>query len=86
MTRLRMCIHCRGRFHQNDLLRLQIIDNMLVRFTNTGRSFYLCRDCVEHKNCIKTICKVNKINNNENLTIFLKEIIHKWAKSNKKLK
>jgi len=45
----RMCICCREKIPQKLLMRLQCIDKTLVRFTNSGRSFYLCEACVKSK-------------------------------------
>ncbi|HHD77291.1 MAG TPA: DUF448 domain-containing protein [Campylobacteraceae bacterium] len=42
---IRMCICCRQRFSQNELIRLQCIDKLLTPYHGTGRSFYLCREC-----------------------------------------
>lgn len=83
MIKIRMCIVCRNRFAQSSLLRLQIKDNRLINFTNTGRSFYLCDDCVGSKNCINTICKINKTKNNDTINLTFKEIVQQWLKSKK---
>lgn len=53
-TPIRMCIVCRTRFIQMDLIRLKILDGKVVFFDGFGRSFYLCVDCfwdsrVHHK-------------------------------------
>jgi len=40
-----MCILCRTRLAQDSLLRLQCHEKQLVRFTGSGRSFYLCEPC-----------------------------------------
>lgn len=83
MIKIRMCVVCRKRVAQSSLLRLQIRDNMLTNFTNTGRSFYLCEGCVESKHCIKAICKINKITNNDMINLTFKEIVQQWLKSKK---
>ncbi|QOG13290.1 DUF448 domain-containing protein [Arcobacter sp. FWKO B] len=41
-----MCIVCRNRFQQKELLRLQCIEQSLVLFTGTKRSFYICKECL----------------------------------------
>ncbi|MDE6885959.1 MAG: DUF448 domain-containing protein [Helicobacteraceae bacterium] len=79
MTKIRMCINCRKRFNQNELLRLQIKDETLIMFTNYGRSFYLCNECIKNKDCLKTISKINKINKDK-INLTFKEIVHKWLK------
>lgn len=44
---IRMCINCRTRYLQTQLIRLQCKDRELVRYTNFGRSFYICHTCVQ---------------------------------------
>lgn len=46
---IRMCINCRDRALQTDLIRLQCKDKILIHYTNLGRSFYICQTCVETK-------------------------------------
>lgn len=43
---IRTCIICRGKFPQNELLRLKCEDKKLVPFDHNGRSFYICSDCL----------------------------------------
>ncbi|MEW6551628.1 MAG: hypothetical protein AB7E13_00125 [Arcobacteraceae bacterium] len=42
-----MCVVCRNRFEQKKLLRLQCVEQSLVLFTGTKRSFYMCPDCLK---------------------------------------
>ena len=74
---VRMCINCRNRFAQKDLLRLQCEKKFNLKFySNQGRSFYLCSECINsyyketetNKNAqnqqlfksIMRVCKVSK--------------------------
>ena len=60
---VRMCVACRGRFLQEDLLRLQCKGNNLVKFLGEGRSFYVCENCINTKRFINYIskkCNLNK--------------------------
>jgi len=57
----RMCINCRARFAQPSLIRLQYIDAMLISFSKSGRSFYLCRKCLTEKSLQKKISQTLKI-------------------------
>ncbi len=40
-----MCIICRGRYEQNTLIRFQLHNGKLIKFTKLGRSSYICSDC-----------------------------------------
>lgn len=44
---IRMCIGCRGRFKQIDLIRLQFKEAKVVEYTGLGRSFYICKECIK---------------------------------------
>jgi len=46
---IRMCINCRTRALQTDLLRLQCKDKTLMYYTRHGRSFYICQTCLDTK-------------------------------------
>ncbi len=46
---IRMCVVCRGRFAQSSLIRLQCKDANLYSFSGSGRSFYICSECVDDK-------------------------------------
>ena len=43
---LRTCIVCRKKIEQKELFRLKCEDKKLVAYNNYGRSFYICRDCI----------------------------------------
>ncbi len=45
-TTLRTCIVCRKKIEQKELFRLKCEDKKLVPYNNYGRSFYICRDCI----------------------------------------
>ncbi|WP_104722051.1 YlxR family protein [Helicobacter mesocricetorum] len=77
---VRMCIVCRGRFLKSQLICLQYKEEKLIKFSGVGRSFYVCRDCVDNKvdnnkivDCIIKTCKIDK-GLKENLKQSLKEI------------
>jgi predicted RNA-binding protein YlxR (DUF448 family) len=46
---MRMCVNCRTRANQTDLIRLQCKDKMLMYYTHDGRSFYICQNCFDTK-------------------------------------
>jgi len=53
-----MCVTCRNRFFQDELIRLQCIDNNLSLFKGVGRSFYVCSNCVSSKKFLKFVSKM----------------------------
>ncbi|MBL0686959.1 MAG: DUF448 domain-containing protein [Sulfurospirillum sp.] len=52
---IRMCIICRGRYEQNRLIRFQLCNGKLVKFSHVGRSSYICTECIllEEKRLVK---------------------------------
>jgi uncharacterized protein len=72
---VRMCVVCRERFAQFSLLRLQCKEGSLQPYSGEGRSFYLCRSCVEHKKTPGQLSRQCKSGANAELMIRLKEII-----------
>ncbi len=49
---LRMCIICRKRFYQNELLRFQCKEGEFISFSGEGRSFYFCKECYKNEDKI----------------------------------
>jgi predicted RNA-binding protein YlxR (DUF448 family) len=45
-----MCIVCKARIPQSELLRLQNVQGVLRAFGQAGRSFYVCDTCIEGNN------------------------------------
>ncbi len=71
----RMCIGCRGKYPQKYLYRFQEKDGKLVGYTKSGRSFYICNQCIsqEKKRLIKILnCKF-KIKQPSDILHFCKE-------------
>jgi len=72
----RMCVSCRERHNQNTLLRLQCKDASVESFNGTGRSFYLCKVCLDNeKKLTKSLMRQCRSSDKERLTNRLKEII-----------
>jgi len=70
---IRMCVNCRVRFFQKDLIRLQKIESEVVAYKGSGRSFYICKECLESsKFLIKKVCGILKVKE-ESLLKALKE-------------
>ncbi len=73
---LRMCISCRDRQNQEKLLRLQCIDGSIEVFKGSGRSFYLCKNCLlEEKKVLKALMRQCRSGDRDKFTNKLKEII-----------
>ena len=73
---LRMCISCRQRDSQSNLLRLQCIDGNIDLFNGRGRSFYLCKNCLEQeKKLSKALMRQCRSGEKDKLMNKLKEII-----------
>jgi predicted RNA-binding protein YlxR (DUF448 family) len=58
MKPIRMCLNCRTRSEKKQLVRLQCVNSELVSFTNHGRSFYICKNCINRDTTIKKIFKL----------------------------
>ncbi|MDR1008443.1 MAG: DUF448 domain-containing protein [Campylobacteraceae bacterium] len=76
---VRMCVVCKSRLSQQILYRFQVKDGVLKPFCKSGRSFYICKVCLDgnQQKLIRTL------NNKYNLNLpyastygeFLKEIL-----------
>jgi len=76
---IRMCVVCRKRFFQSELNRLQCENSKLIKFKGSGRSFYVCKNCVSHKKFIQYIakkCNISKENAKEQIFHFPFSIIN----------
>ncbi len=72
----RMCVACRERFAQKALLRLRCEQQHLSSYSGSGRSFYLCFECVENeKKVTRALARVCKSGDMQYLSTQLKEII-----------
>jgi len=79
---IRMCISCRDRHEQNTLVRLQCKDASLESFNGSGRSFYICKVCLEDtKKIAKSLMRQCRSSDKVKLTNRLKEIITDGRKS-----
>lgn len=79
---IRMCVCCRNRFSQKELLRLKINDLKIQIFDGKGRSFYLCKECICNKNYVKNLIKIKKAPKDYNIIKEqIEEIKNKWQKS-----
>ncbi|MCH5313836.1 MAG: DUF448 domain-containing protein [Helicobacter sp.] len=76
----RMCVRCRKRFQQKELLRLQSNGYSLCAFSGRGRSFYVCEECLAQPKTFQIIIKMNKLKVSEELIATIKEIWNLWQK------
>jgi len=72
----RMCVSCRQRDNQSNLVRLQCKEGELDCFNGLGRSFYLCNECLlDEKKISKSLMRMCRSNKKDKLMNKLKEII-----------
>ena len=72
----RMCVVCRVRIDRDEMLRLQCQNQNLSTFSGVGRSFYICKNCINDKKLdkiLQRICKTDK-NKSKLLVSKLKEM------------
>ncbi|CRF40353.1 DUF448 domain-containing protein [Helicobacter ailurogastricus] len=72
---MRTCVCCRKCFSQATLLRFSVQEGHIVRFSGVGRSFYVCRACLDDKNLLKQVLKTkNTPKDRQYLQSWLEEI------------
>ena len=54
---IRMCIICRVRYPQGELLRFKQYEKTIIEYDGIGRSVYLCYKCIENEKKIKGLMK-----------------------------
>lgn len=69
-----MCISCRDRQPQGNLLRLKMADKDIIAYDGSGRSFYLCDVCSKNQKKIKGLIKRFK-QDEERFVKLLEELI-----------
>ncbi|MEA2049155.1 MAG: DUF448 domain-containing protein [Campylobacterota bacterium] len=71
---IRTCISCREKQEKKLLIRLQCNDKKLTFFTGKGRSFYICKPCLNNEKKVEKAlyrhCK-----NRDEYIVQLKEIL-----------
>jgi len=71
-----MCVVCRSRLLQAEMLRVQCKNFEIIPFSGEGRSFYICESCINDKKLdkiIQRVCKVKK-DKLEQIVIKIKEM------------
>ncbi|RDU65345.1 DUF448 domain-containing protein [Helicobacter didelphidarum] len=72
-----MCITCRERSLQKNLIRFKFSESRLELYDGNGRSFYMCSECLHTKKGCNSLKKiVTKI---QNLQEQLEEIAQIWV-------
>ena len=72
----RMCIACRVKDAQENLTRLRCENGRLFPFEGVGRSFYICRVCLEdEKKLAKALMRQCRSGKRDELMNTLKEIV-----------
>lgn len=72
----RMCVSCRDKKAQDELLRVRCVGRDLSLFDGLGRSFYFCKICLDDDNKIaRALMKQCKSNKKDELMNKLKEIV-----------
>ncbi|RDU74605.1 DUF448 domain-containing protein [Helicobacter anseris] len=75
---IRMCVVCRTRFIQRELIRLKVLNEKLVFFDGFGRSIYLCVDCLGDLKVHHKLQKLKQISKDkEQLYLNIQEIREK---------
>ncbi len=73
---IRMCISCRERGAQDELLRIKCSESSLEVFDGNGRTFYLCDTCLkDEKKLSRALMRQCKSGDKDKLMNKLKEII-----------
>jgi predicted RNA-binding protein YlxR (DUF448 family) len=57
MKPIRMCIVCKKRNYQEDLIRMQCKNGKITQFKGSGRSFYVCFECINSTKTLKLLAK-----------------------------
>ncbi|WP_267891530.1 DUF448 domain-containing protein [Helicobacter pametensis] len=78
-----MCVVCRNRFVQKDLLRLSMRGDGLKVFDGYGRSFYLCPECLKNPKSEDRLAKIKKFDAQARHQ--MKEIIVLWESRSRNL-
>lgn len=70
---VRMCVVCRQRDLQKNLLRFKVLESALQLYCGSGRSFYVCYMCFPQRKAQKVIKRIVK--NADNLQEQIEEIV-----------
>jgi len=71
---IRMCLACRERSSRDILIRLEQDSSEIVSYRGTGRSFYICYNCINNEKKVKGLAK-RFGQDRERFVKFLKELV-----------
>jgi predicted RNA-binding protein YlxR (DUF448 family) len=73
---IRMCVVCRERDNRDKMVRLQCKNREVLPFSGVGRSFYICKSCINSKKLDKIIQKICRIDKTsvKNIVTTIKEM------------
>ena len=72
----RMCVSCREKLAQDELIRIQCRAGSLSLFDGLGRSFYFCKICLDdEKKIARALMRQCRSNQKDELMNKLKEIV-----------
>jgi len=73
---IRMCVVCRERDNRDKMVRLQCKNREILPFSGEGRSFYICKSCINSKKLDKIIQKICRIDKTsvKNIVTTIKEM------------
>ena len=71
-----MCVVCRERDNRDKMVRLQCKNREVLPFSGEGRSFYICKSCINSKKLDKIIQKICRIDKTsvKNIVTTIKEM------------
>ncbi len=75
---IRMCVVCKKRDFQKDLLRFKSLESTLQLYEGSGRSFYVCYECLQKDGIQKSMKRF--VSKADNLREQIEEIIRKCQK------
>lgn len=75
---VRMCVVCRQRDLQKNLLRFKVLESALQLYDGNGRSFYVCYNCLLQHKTHQIVKKIVK--KADNLQEQIEEIAQKCQK------
>lgn len=78
---IRMCIGCRQKLLQQELLRLRHSDGKISAFEGSGRSFYFCKECLQDERILcRSLSRFRGLEKRQQSIKEIQEIAKIWIK------